>query len=172
MSDKRIRVLMVLGGLVVAAIVAGVLGLRGGAANHDAVGPVASSSTTAASVKTTQPKPGPVNSASGRSAAAPIASAARAPGVPDHAYDTLAEIDAGRWPGSANAPGTKGGDQWMNRAGTLPKTDAGGRTISYQEWDVNPKKPGQSRDAERIVTGSDGTAYYTGDHYKTFTRMR
>ncbi len=168
MSDKRIRILMVLGGLVVAAIVAGVLGLRGGTADHAATA-AASSSAVASS---THAKPGPGKSASGNSAAVPVAAPDHAAGVPGHAYDTLTEIDAGRWPGSANAPGTKGGDQWMNRAGTLAKTDSSGKTISYQEWDVNPKKPGQSRDAERIVTGSDGSAYYTGDHYKTFTRMR
>lgn len=169
MSDKRIRILLVLGGLVIAAIVAGVLGLRGGSTTHDTASSVAA---TAQAGKTTTPstqtaKPGP-----GNSGAAPAASATRAPGVPDRAYRTLVEIDAGRWPGSANAPGTKGGDQWMNRAGTLPKTDSSGKPITYQEWDVNPKQRGQTRDAERIVTGSDGSAYYTGDHYETFTRMR
>ncbi|GAB0102428.1 hypothetical protein JMUB6875_13960 [Nocardia sp. JMUB6875] len=93
-------------------------------------------------------------------------------GVPDRAYATLVEIDAGRWPDSANAPGTHGGETWNNRDGTLPRKDSSGKAISYQEWDVNPKQRGQGRDAERIVTGSDGSAYYTGDHYKTFTRMR
>lgn len=93
-------------------------------------------------------------------------------GVPDQAYRTLVEIDAGRWPGSANSPGTHGGDTWNNRDGSLARKDASGRAINYQEWDVNPKQPGQTRDAERIITGSDGSAYYTGDHYKTFTRMR
>ncbi|AYF75075.1 ribonuclease [Nocardia yunnanensis] len=96
----------------------------------------------------------------------------KAPGVPDRAYETLVEIDAGRWPGSANAPGTHGGDPWNNRDGQLPRKDSSGKAISYQEWDVNPKQPGQTRDAERIITGSDGSAYYTGDHYQTFTRMR
>ncbi|MBF6168277.1 ribonuclease [Streptomyces gardneri] len=96
----------------------------------------------------------------------------QAVGVPERAYATLREIDAGRWPGSANAPGTKGGERWMNRGGDLPATDGSGKPITYQEWDVNPKQPGRSRDAERIVTGSDGSAWYTGDHYKTFTRMR
>ncbi|PSR67261.1 ribonuclease [Nocardia sp. MDA0666] len=168
MSDKRIRILMVLGGLVIAAIVAGVLGLRGGSTTHDTASSVAATvhSTKAAQSTTASAKPAPGNGAT------PAASATRAPGVPDRAYATLVEIDAGRWPGSANAPGTKGGDQWMNRAGTLPKTDSSGKAISYQEWDVNPKQRGQTRDAERIVTGSDGSAYYTGDHYQTFTRMR
>ncbi|WP_040794659.1 ribonuclease domain-containing protein [Nocardia higoensis] len=109
------------------------------------------------------PKPGP---------ASPVTSRARVAGVPDRAYDTLAEIDAGRWPDSANAPGTKGGDRFMNRDKDLPLTDSAGNQITYQEWDVNPKQRNRSRDAERIVTGSDGSAWYTGDHYETFTRMR
>ncbi|MEV6273761.1 ribonuclease domain-containing protein [Nocardia sp. NPDC051832] len=99
-------------------------------------------------------------------------SATTAAGVPERAYATLREIDAGRWPGSANAAGTQGGERWMNREGTLPRKDAAGKAVTYQEWDVNPKQRNRSRDAERIVTGSDGSAWYTGDHYKTFQRMR
>jgi len=104
--------------------------------------------------------------------ASPVTSPTRVAGVPDHAWATLAEIDAGRWPDSANAPGTKGGDRFMNRDRDLPLTDSAGEKITYQEWDVNPKQRNRSRDAERIVTGSDGSAWYTGDHYETFTRMR
>ena len=92
--------------------------------------------------------------------------------IPQQAFDTLAEIDAGGWPDSADAPGTKGGLAWQNRGGDLPKTTPDGARIIYQEWDVNPKKRGESRDAERIVTGSDGSAWYTGDHYTSFIRMR
>ncbi|MBF6172580.1 ribonuclease domain-containing protein [Nocardia blacklockiae] len=95
-----------------------------------------------------------------------------ADGVPDRAWRTLQLIDAGQWPDAANSPGTKGGGTWSNREGQLPATDGGGNRIAYREWDVNPKQPGQSRDAERIVTGSDGSAWYTGDHYRSFTRMR
>jgi len=29
-----------------------------------------------------------------------------------------------------------------------------------------------NRGPERIVTGSDGRAYYTSDHYTTFTEMK
>ncbi|MEV0360321.1 ribonuclease domain-containing protein [Nocardia sp. NPDC050697] len=97
---------------------------------------------------------------------------AQAPDIPARAYETLKEIDAGRWPDSADAPGTKGGDRWQNREGTLPRTGTDGKPVTYQEWDVNPKQRNRNRDAERIVTGSDGTAWYTGDHYATFTRMR
>ncbi|MFJ4658284.1 ribonuclease domain-containing protein [Nocardia sp. NPDC088792] len=123
-----------------------------------------SPAATSSVAKTTAPKPG---------ARPPVSEQlAKVPGVPDQAYRTLTEIDAGRWPGSANSPGTHGGDTWNNRDGQLPRTDSSGKRINYQEWDVNPKIPGQTRDAQRIITGSDGSAYYTGDHYKTFTRMR
>lgn len=88
------------------------------------------------------------------------------------AFATLAEIDAGDWPDSANAPGTKGGDPWRNRDRTLPAKTGSGATVSYREWDVNPKRRGETRDAERIVTGSDGSAWYTADHYTSFVRMR
>jgi len=54
----------------------------------------------------------------------------------------------------------------------LPQKDKAGNTISYQEWDVNPKVQGANRGAERLVTGSDGSAYYTSDHYRTFTKVR
>jgi ribonuclease T1 len=37
---------------------------------------------------------------------------------------------------------------------------------------VNPKIRGRSRDAERIVIEQDsGRAYYTVNHYRTFTQM-
>jgi guanyl-specific ribonuclease Sa len=48
----------------------------------------------------------------------------------------------------------------------------GHRPITYQEWDVNPRVASQDRDAERIITGSDGSAWYTTDHYHTFHRIR
>ncbi|GAB2538367.1 hypothetical protein GCM10027167_48830 [Nocardia heshunensis] len=85
--------------------------------------------------------------------------------VPQQAWTTLGLIDQGNWPPS-DCPGTHGGTVWQNRGGQLPEG------VNYREWDVNCKIPGQSRDAERIVTGDDGSAWYTGDHYATFTRMR
>ncbi|MGK8553512.1 ribonuclease domain-containing protein [Nocardia gipuzkoensis] len=157
LSPKMIRGLGVIGAVALALIVA-VLALRGGTeVSTSSVGPT--TSTAAA----------PITVPRGADSASPVTQAA---GVPQRAYATLREIDAGRWPDSANAPGTKGGERWMNRGGDLPATDSTGKPITYQEWDVNPKQPGRSRDAERIVTGSDGSAWYTGDHYKTFTRMR
>lgn len=175
-----IRLLLAVGGLIVAVLV-GLLATGGtdsGAPGHGnspgATGGTATPGrdTTPGSAPgaTVAPVPG---SAAPRTAPAGSAPAATpAPGVPDRAYATLAEIDAGRWPDSANAPGTRGGDRFGNRENRLPGRDANGGPITYQEWDVNPKQRNRSRDAERIVTGSDGSAWYTGDHYATFTRMR
>ncbi len=49
---------------------------------------------------------------------------------------------------------------------------AAAEPITYQEWDVNRKVSGVNRGAERLITGSDGSAYYTSDHYRTFTKIR
>ncbi|MEV0332929.1 ribonuclease domain-containing protein [Nocardia sp. NPDC050717] len=158
------KTLGLLGGLVLLVAAVGLTLLTGRGGDTTATTsarPVPGVSTTAVA-----PKPGPP---AGNSSAAPVTKTA---GVPDRAYATLVEIDAGRWPGSANAPGTKGGEQWMNRGTKLPPKDSAGKPVTYQEWDVNPKQRNRGRDAERIVTGSDGTAWYTGDHYETFTRMR
>ncbi|MBK6871584.1 MAG: hypothetical protein IPK24_17880 [Kineosporiaceae bacterium] len=38
--------------------------------------------------------------------------------------------------------------------------------------DVNPYTKGVDRGTERIVTGSDGSAYRTNDHYDTFLMLR
>ncbi|WP_280233931.1 ribonuclease domain-containing protein [Nocardia cyriacigeorgica] len=164
MKAKVIRVLSAVGTVVLAVLVA-LLATKGG----DDTSTDASTTSTRPAV-TSAASPADMPRDTGRGATAPVAS--KAPGVPDRAYTTLREIDAGRWPGSANSPGTKGGDRFYNRGGDLPAKDADGKAITYQEWDVNPKQPGRSRDAERIVTGSDGSAWYTGDHYETFTRMR
>jgi hypothetical protein len=76
--------------------------------------------------------------------------------IPTHALATLELIDAGQWPDAADAPGTRGGINFRNNEGLLPRTGSDGRRLRFQEWDVNPKKPGRSRDAERIITADDG----------------
>ncbi len=64
-----------------------------------------------------------------------------------------------------------GGRVFTNREKRLPLSDQNSKKIKYQEWDVNPKVKGQYRGAERLITGSDSSAYYTSDHYKTFTKI-
>ncbi|MDQ2719294.1 MAG: hypothetical protein M3Z26_05970 [Bacteroidota bacterium] len=68
--------------------------------------------------------------------------------------------------------GYVGGRIFTNREKIVPETDANGNTIQYQEWDVNPKVEGQNRGTERILTGSDGRAWYTNDHYQTFIEIK
>lgn len=89
--------------------------------------------------------------------------------MPSKATDTLTHIrNTGRAP-----TGYKGGRTFRNdgRGGgqVLPKADGSGNPITYKEYDVNPFTKGVNRGPERIVIGSDGKAYFTGDHYGTFT---
>jgi RHS repeat-associated protein len=92
--------------------------------------------------------------------------------APQHAQDTLKQIEqTGKAP-----PGYRGGRTFANdgRGGgqPLPKTDGQGNQITYREYDVQPYQRGVNRGAERIVRGSDGSAYYTSDHYKTFIQIK
>jgi Flp pilus assembly pilin Flp/guanyl-specific ribonuclease Sa len=64
-----------------------------------------------------------------------------------------------------------GGDTYKNKGGELPTKTASGAPITYTEWDTNPYTPGVNRGSSRVVIGSDGREYYTGDHYKSFTQM-
>ena len=82
--------------------------------------------------------------------------------VPEKAYAVLAEIQQR---GGDPPPGHVGGRTFQNRERRLPRG-------SYREYDVNPTRRGQRRDAERIVIEQrSGKAYYTGDHYRTFVPM-
>jgi guanyl-specific ribonuclease Sa len=92
--------------------------------------------------------------------------------VPSKFSDTLRTI---RETGAA-PEGFRGGKSYANdgRGGSqvLPNTDRSGKPITYREWDVNPSQRDVNRGAERIVTGSDGSAYYTTDHYKNLDPMQ
>lgn len=68
--------------------------------------------------------------------------------------------------------GYVGGRRFGNFENLLPKNDASGKRINYQEWDVNPKTQGKNRGTERLITGSDGKAYYTNDHYQSFLLVK
>jgi ribonuclease T1 len=81
--------------------------------------------------------------------------------VLDHVNKTHEAID-----------GYVGGRKFKNLEGLLPKKSSDGRRINYQEWDVNPKMEGRNRGAERLVTGDDGSAYFTEDHYRTFKKIQ
>lgn len=88
--------------------------------------------------------------------------------VPEQARKVLAFVRAhGQAP-----PDTEGGRRFGNHEHRLPERDAAGRALHYQEWDLWPRARGRNRGAERLVTGSDGRAWYTGDHYRSFTEVR
>jgi len=63
--------------------------------------------------------------------------------------------------------GYKGGRKWVKRKNqNVPDGN-------YKEYDVDHRPKGKrKRNAERVVVNTDtGEAYYTNDHYKTFTKM-
>lgn len=98
----------------------------------------------------------------------PPAKAAAPAGIPDKVQKVLDFVDK---EGEA-MDGYEGGRTFGNFEKRLPQTDAQGRRMKYREWDVNPLRPGVNRGAERLVTGSDGSAWYTSDHYETFKKIR
>lgn len=92
--------------------------------------------------------------------------------IPRAAWETLAFVRAhGQAP-----PGQVGGRRFGNigRGGEqkLPVRMARGARIDYQEWDIYPRRMGRNRGPDRLVTGSDGRAWYSADHYCSFTEMR
>lgn len=87
--------------------------------------------------------------------------------IPAKVYDVLAYIRQNSDP----MDGYVGGRRFGNFENHLPRQDASGRRIDYQEWDVNPKQRGRNRGTERLITGSDGRAWFTSDHYNTFTEV-
>jgi ribonuclease T1 len=85
--------------------------------------------------------------------------ATREDAVPPKARDVLAAIRAA---GGEAPAGYVGGRTFANRERRLPR----GR---YREYDIDPRRPGQNRGAERLVIEREtGRAYYTPDHYRTF----
>lgn len=86
--------------------------------------------------------------------------------LPAEARETLARIRSGgpfRY--------DKDGSVFFNREGLLPRRPRG----YYTEYTV--RTPGaRDRGARRIVAGGDprssGEYYYTGDHYRSFRRIR
>ncbi len=87
--------------------------------------------------------------------------------IPEKAYTVLTYIRKYN-----RAPdGYVGGRKFGNYERQLPQRDDEGRPVKYREWDVNPKKKGKNRGAQRLVT-SDERAWYTADHYETFIELK
>ena len=108
---------------------------------------------------------------SGAGAAHPIrVGIMEAKDLPIPAQQVLQKYIANGWKGnvSGQPSGTKAAGIYKDTDGDLPKFDSSGNKITYREFDVNNKIPGVKRDAERFLYGSDGTIYYTNEHYDSF----
>jgi ribonuclease T1 len=82
--------------------------------------------------------------------------------LPLQAHDTLALIKKG-----GPFPYKRDGVVFHNFERRLPVRERG----YYREYTV-PTPGIRDRGARRIVAGRDGEFYYTGDHYRTFRRIR
>ena len=82
--------------------------------------------------------------------------------LPPEAAETLDRIDAG---GPFPEPDHDGGT-FENREDLLPDHPVG----YYKEYTV-PTPGSDDRGARRIVAGASGERYYTGDHYRSFSRI-
>lgn len=88
--------------------------------------------------------------------------------APEYVMEVLAFVEEHH-----DAPqGYVGGRTFQNREQILPKINAKGLKINYQEWDVHKKEAGKNRGAERLITSDDHHAYYTSNHYKSFIKIK
>ena len=81
--------------------------------------------------------------------------------LPVQARETVSRIDAG-----GPFPYERDGIVFENYEGLLPSEASG----YYHEYTV-PTPGASDRGARRIITGSDGELYWTGDHYRSFERI-
>lgn len=82
--------------------------------------------------------------------------------LPPEARETLRLIERG-----GPFPYRRDGIVFGNREKLLPARPNG----FYREYTV-PTPGARDRGARRIVAGRDGGRYYTGDHYRSFRRIR
>jgi ribonuclease T1 len=94
--------------------------------------------------------------------------AATGTNIPQKVREVLAYVRANK----QAMDGYVGGRRFKNLEIHLDKQTASGQRIDYQEWDVNPKQQGRNRGTERLITGSDGRAWFTSDHYSSFVEVK
>ena len=91
--------------------------------------------------------------------------------LPQDVSKALTEIDQGLPRSNVRNPKSFAND---GRGGTpqLPTMDASGKPLDYIEHTVNPRPSGGALDGKRLVIGSDGSVWYTDDHFGTWTRVK
>jgi guanyl-specific ribonuclease Sa len=67
--------------------------------------------------------------------------------------------------------GYEGGRVFGNHEGRLPSKDKNGNAIKYWEYDVYPLSDEHGRGKVRVVIDSSWNAWYTNNHYKSFTAL-
>ena len=97
----------------------------------------------------------------------------------DKEKEVFGKYEKNGWKGQYGKEGpSKAGREYKNIGERgeeiLPEYEADGVTkIQYKEFDINKKDPvTNNRDSKRFVSGSDGSVYYTDDHYMTFKRIK
>lgn len=154
------------------ALVAGIIWFLNGADGGAAVTATVAPTSAGAAAPSSTPSSGPAFGSSRSPSASTPPSLSPSAGLRAKSDHVLAVLDATGKP----PPGYVGGRQFMNdeRGGTtaLPRRDRAGRALTYREYDVNPRRPNVNRGPQRLVVGSDGSAYMTGDHYVTWERIR
>ena len=89
--------------------------------------------------------------------------------LPDN-FITKEEARKLGWPGGSlepYAPGKSiGGDYFGNYEGKLPKR----KGLSYHECDIDTGGR-KGRGSKRLIYGTDGSIYYTEDHYESFEQL-
>ena len=145
---------------IVATILVAIVTLRGGPGPPNHPGPA--HDVSGSSVTPVPASPVAAPHASDRVTASDPSELAGRPGIPAKVYEVFEKIRARD---GEPIPGYVGGRSFENRERRLPR----GR---YREYDVNPKIRGQDRGAERLVIEQrTGKAYYTEDHYRSFTAI-
>lgn len=95
-------------------------------------------------------------------------------GIPAESVDVIKSIQSS---GVISQSGIKGGpvprefaNDGRNGSAVLPHHDPLQVPITYREWGTVPHAGNPKPGGERIVTGSDGSIYYSPDHYKSFIK--
>ena len=106
--------------------------------------------------------------------------------IPQEIKESVKSIwETGRWPEDKLWKKAQGPKEYENipenESGghILPEKDVEGNPITYTEYDVKPPeltnkengKLGLDRGKHRLVVGSNGSIYYSPDHYLTFIRL-
>jgi ribonuclease T1 len=141
--------------------------LAAGSVDGRATSPGASAATSAA-VAAVDAAVGSFNGApspTGRRAAPAAALEAKATTV-------LRSLDDTGKPPKGFAAGRTFVNDGRGGAAVLPRADVHARAVTYREFDLNPYRPGSRNGTQRLVMSSDGSVFYTGDNFVTWSRLR